>query len=134
MKKIVGLSVAAVFVVSVVFVNFFGLMFSSLNAVIYAEKVCFTIPVEDMIWREGRPYVVAREGEQYRLSWRILPEGVTEPGVVFAVSTAVPGDGVSDDGVASFAKVGMRRLLSVSIRSAAAADAEGDTVTFDICP
>lgn len=109
MKKSVALIVFALYVLSIVFVGFFGMQISFFEERTYAQTiVCINEDVT--VQQDGRKTIVFyftpdQNGEQkYQLAWRVLPDVTTNKEVKFYY-TPSPKVSVDEKGVVTFANI-----------------------------
>lgn len=119
MKKSVSLIVFALYILSIVFVGFFGMQISFFEERTYAQEVvCINEDIQ--IQTDGRKTIVidfvADEFGQlkYQLAWRVLPDTSTNKEVKFYY-TQSSKISINDLGVVTFENIGSIFVSTVQI-------------------
>ena len=112
MKKAVVILIAIIFVVSIALVNFLGVKSKSFDQVVYTQSLEITNDGLQDVEEKGEIMkgIVLRKdtnGERkFQIQYKVTPDSVTKPGVVFSYDTQKSFVTVSEDGLVTFTKPG----------------------------
>ncbi|MEG1706936.1 MAG: Ig-like domain-containing protein [Clostridia bacterium] len=121
MKKVVIISICLIFILSVVFVGFFGMEIAHYDETVYVTLIeCVN---SDMLWLDDEHtekyvvinYVGGVDSTVYQLDWKVYPEDATNRNVRFVYDEDTDIATVTQTGVVIFHKSGS---ITVTLKSA----------------
>ncbi|MDR3318424.1 MAG: hypothetical protein LBS99_03220 [Clostridiales bacterium] len=132
MKKAILIIIVAIYLLSIAFVNLFGMQMATYNEVVYAESVEFADDRISVDLQTGNKLLILEyvgpKDTYYPFSWNVLPADTTDKSVTFSLTVSKDIAEISDRGFLIINAASYVKALTVKVYTSGGGAAHYDEV------